>query len=75
MADLCTARNGRTDILVKCPYCQPDNDVVHVVRCKGMYSEKIMDEIVGMMVRFLKDHETWKLLELVADAVATKEQA
>lgn len=67
MADLCTARNGRTDILVKCPYCQPDN--------KGMYSEKIMDEIVGLMVRFLKDHETWKLLELVADAVATKEQA
>ena len=39
-----------------------------------MYSEKIMDELVSKMVEFLKDHEIYKLMELVASAVATKEQ-
>ena len=40
----------------------------------GRYSEDIMDELVNLMEVFLQDHEIYKLMELVADAVATKEQ-
>ena len=39
-----------------------------------MYSEEIMDELVDKMIEFLKDHEIYKLMELVASAIATKEQ-
>ena len=39
-----------------------------------MYSEKIMDEIVGKMAEFLKDHTIHELLELVTAAVAIKEE-
>lgn len=39
------------------------------------YSEEIMDEIVNKMVQFLENHETYKLMELVATAIATKEQS
>ena len=38
------------------------------------YSEDIMSALVNLMNVFLKDHEIYKLMELVADAVATKEQ-
>ena len=38
------------------------------------YSEEIMDELVDKMVQFLESHETYKLMELVAAAIATKEQ-
>lgn len=41
----------------------------------GRYSEDIMDELSNLMDVFLKDHEIYKLMELVADAVATKEQS
>ena len=40
----------------------------------GRYSEDIMDALIDLMKVFLKDHEIYKLMELVADAVATKEQ-
>lgn len=40
----------------------------------GRYSEDIMDALVNLMKVFLKDHEIYKLMELVTDAVATKEQ-
>ena len=40
----------------------------------GRYSEDIMDALVNLMEVFLKDHEIYKLMELVADAVARKEQ-
>lgn len=39
-----------------------------------MYSEEIMDELYEKMTEFLKDHEIYKLMEIVASAVATKEQ-
>ena len=38
------------------------------------YSEDIMSALVNLMKVFLKDHEIYKLMELVVDAVATKEQ-
>lgn len=41
---------------------------------ESRYSEEIMDELVDKMVEFLTDHEVYKLMELVATAVATKEQ-
>ena len=40
----------------------------------GRYSEDIMNALVNLMKVFLIDHEIYKLMELVADAVATKEQ-
>ena len=40
----------------------------------GRYSEDIMNSLVNLMTVFLKDHEIYKLMELVASAVATKEQ-
>lgn len=43
-------------------------------KVNGRYSEDIMDALVNLMKVFLKDHEIYKLMELVADAVATKEQ-
>lgn len=39
-----------------------------------MNSEEIMEELVDKMVEFLENHEIYKLMELVASAVATKEQ-
>lgn len=41
---------------------------------KSRYSEQIMDDIVDLMCKFLRNHDIWMLLELVANAVATKEQ-
>lgn len=38
------------------------------------YSEDIMSALVNLMKVFVKDHEIYKLMELVVDAVATKEQ-
>lgn len=43
-------------------------------KVNGRYSEDIMNSLVNLMTIFLKDHEIYKLMELVADAVATKEQ-
>lgn len=43
-------------------------------KVNGRYSEDIMDALVNLMKVFLEDHEIYKLMELVADAVATKEQ-
>ena len=40
----------------------------------SIYSEEIMDELVDKMVEFLKNHKTYKLMELVTSAVATKEK-
>lgn len=39
-----------------------------------MYSEKIADELYEKMMEYLKNHEIYKLMELVVAAVATKEQ-
>ena len=41
---------------------------------KNRHSEEIKDELVSLMIKFLEDHEIFRLLELVASAVATKEQ-
>lgn len=38
------------------------------------YSEPIMDDLVDKMVEFLQGHEVYKLMELVTDAIAIKEQ-
>lgn len=71
----------------ECPYQKglPDNgcyqlqDDFHAMlnameKVDGRYSEDIMNALVNLMKVFLKDHEIYKLMELVADAVATKEQ-
>lgn len=41
---------------------------------KSRYSEEIKDELVSLMIKYLENHEIFKLLELVVSAVATKEQ-
>ena len=41
-------------------------------KSKVRYSEDIMDSLVNLMTEFLKDHEIYMLMELVASAVATK---
>ena len=41
---------------------------------KVRYSEEIEDELVSIMIKYLENHDTYKLLELVVSAVATKEQ-
>ena len=43
-------------------------------KVNGRYSEDIMNSLVNLMTVFLKDHEIYKLIELVVNAVATKEQ-
>ena len=37
------------------------------------YSEEIMDELVDKMTEFLENHKISVLLDLVRDAIATKE--
>lgn len=39
------------------------------------YSEPIMDDVFNIIIKFLADHEVYKLMEIVADAIATMEQA
>lgn len=39
------------------------------------YSEPIMDDVYNIITKFLDDHEVYKLMEIIADAIATKEQA
>ena len=39
-----------------------------------MYSENEKTELVDKMIEFLESHKVYELMELVADAVATKEQ-
>lgn len=39
-----------------------------------MYSEKIMDDLYEKMVEYLKDHDVYKLMEIVTSAIAAKEQ-
>lgn len=51
-----------------------EKDLKALEKFNGRYSEDIMDALVNLMKVFLKDHEIYKLMELVADAVATKEQ-
>ena len=51
-----------------------ENDLRAMKKVNGRYSEDIMNSLVNLMTVFLKDHEIYKLMELVADAVATKEQ-
>ena len=51
-----------------------EKDLNTMEKVNGRYSEDIMDALVNLMKVFLKDHEIYKLMELVADAVATKEQ-
>ena len=51
-----------------------EKDFKAMEKVNGRYSEDIMDALVNLMKVFLKDHEIYKLMELVADAVATKEQ-
>lgn len=51
-----------------------EKDLKAMEKVSGRYSEDIMDALVNLMKVFLKDHEIYKLMELVADAVATKEQ-
>lgn len=41
---------------------------------ESKYSEEIEDELVSLMIKFLENHEIFRLLELVVSAVATKEQ-
>lgn len=41
---------------------------------KSRCSEKIEDEIVSIMIKYLENHDTYRLIELVVSAVATKEQ-
>ena len=41
---------------------------------KSRHSEEIEDELVSLMIKYLENHEIFRLLELVASAVATKEQ-
>ena len=38
------------------------------------YSEKIIDELIDKMVEFLEKHPVYELIDLVKDAIATKEQ-
>ena len=51
-----------------------EKDLKAMEKVNGRYSEDIMDALVNLMKVFLKDHEIYKLMELVASAVATKEQ-
>ena len=51
-----------------------EKDLKAMEKVNGRYSEDIMNSLVNLMNVFLKDHEIYKLMELVADAVATKEQ-
>ena len=51
-----------------------EKDLKAMEKVNGRYSEDIMNSLVNLMTVFLKDHEIYKLMELVADAVATKEQ-
>lgn len=38
------------------------------------YSEPIMDDVFDVVTKFLDDHEVYKLLEIITDAIAAKEQ-
>ena len=40
----------------------------------ALHSEEIEDEVYEKMVEFLEDHEVYKLIEILAGAIATKEQ-
>ena len=51
-----------------------EKDLKVMKKVNGIYSEDIMNSLVNLMKVFLKDHEIYKLMELVAGAVATKEQ-
>ena len=51
-----------------------EKDLRAMKKVDGRYSEDIMNSLVNLMTVFLKDHEIYKLMELVASAVATKEQ-
>ena len=42
---------------------------------KMRYSEPIMDDVYNIIKKFLHDHEVYKLMEIVTDAIATEEQA
>lgn len=61
----------RTPLLFKdCPRCKKLLEKEELSR----YSEEIKDELVSLMIKFLENHEIFRLLELVVSAVATKEQ-
>ena len=51
-----------------------EKDFKAMGKVNGRYSEDIMNSLVNLMTVFLKDHEIYKLIELVVNAVATKEQ-
>ena len=55
-------------------FAEEEKDLKEMEKVNGRYSEDIMNSLVNLMKVFLKDHEIYKLMELVADAVATKEQ-
>ena len=74
-------KNTASTMCNPCPYdgdCEKCKEDMakdkHLKKIDGRYSEDIMDALVNLMKVFLKDHEIYKLMELVADAVATKEQ-
>lgn len=49
-----------------------EKDLKAMEKVNGRYSEDIMNSLVNLMTVFLKDHEIYMLMELVASAVATK---
>ena len=42
---------------------------------KMSYSEPIMNDLYNIIIKFLIEHEVYKLMEIVTDAIATIEQA
>ena len=50
------------------------NELAQEKNEESKYSEEIKDELVSLMIKYLENHEIFRLLELVVSAVATKEQ-
>ena len=40
----------------------------------NMYSDKKVEELMDKMLEYLKEHQIYELMELVASAIATVEQ-
>ena len=40
----------------------------------NMYSDKAVEELMDKMLEYLKEHQIYELMELVASAIATVEQ-
>lgn len=45
-----------------------------IEKVNGRYSEDIMNALANLMTVFLKDHEIYRLMELVTSVIATEEQ-